>query len=46
MEYDELAPSIIRDMLAAARKATVGPVAAVADAVAQHVGVEVELVTA
>ena len=34
MEYDELAPSIIRDMSAAARKAAVGPVSAVADAVA------------
>jgi len=34
MEYDELAPSIIRDMSAAARKAAVGNVAAVVDAVA------------
>lgn len=35
---DDYAPQIIRDMIAAARKADVGPMAAVAGAIAEHVG--------
>ena len=38
IEGDELAPPIIRDMLAAAALAGVGPMAAVAGAVAEYVG--------
>ncbi|PKN05351.1 MAG: hypothetical protein CVU74_02185 [Deltaproteobacteria bacterium HGW-Deltaproteobacteria-9] len=38
LEPDDLAPDIIRDMLKAARLAGVGPMAAVAGAVAEHVG--------
>jgi len=36
--YDELAPEIVRDMMRASGKAGVGPMAAVAGAVAEHVG--------
>ncbi len=35
---DELAPQIVKDMMEAGRKAQVGPMAAVAGAVAEHVG--------
>jgi hypothetical protein len=38
LKYDDLAPDIVRDMLNAARLAGVGPMAAVAGAMAQHVG--------
>ena len=38
--YDELAPVIVRDMMLASIKAGVGPMAAVAGAVAEHVGRE------
>ena len=36
--YDELAPEIVREMMRASGKAGVGPMAAVAGAVAEHVG--------
>jgi ApbE superfamily uncharacterized protein (UPF0280 family) len=36
--YDELAPEIVRDMMRASGKAGVGPMAAVAGAVAEHLG--------
>lgn len=38
LKHDDLAPDIVRDMLNAARLAGVGPMAAVAGAMAQHVG--------
>ena len=38
LKNDDLAPDIVRDMLKAAQLAGVGPMAAVAGAVAQHVG--------
>ncbi len=38
VSYDEIAPEIIRDMMTASAKARVGPMAAVAGAVAEHVG--------
>jgi ApbE superfamily uncharacterized protein (UPF0280 family) len=38
LKHDDLAPDIVRDMLKAARLAGVGPMAAVAGAIAQHVG--------
>ena len=38
LQRDDFAPQIIRDMLVAARKADVGPMAAVAGAIAEHVG--------
>jgi ApbE superfamily uncharacterized protein (UPF0280 family) len=38
LSYDKFAPEIIRDMLKASCKAGVGPMAAVAGAVAEHVG--------
>ena len=36
--YDECAPEIVRDMMRASAKAGVGPMAAVAGAIAEHVG--------
>ena len=36
--YDEFAPEIVREMMKASAKAGVGPMAAVAGAVAEHVG--------
>ncbi len=36
---DPLAPAVVRDMIEAAREAGVGPMAAVAGAIAQHVGI-------
>lgn len=45
LENDDLAPDIVRDMLKAARFAGVGPMAAVAGAVAQHVGQDLLLLT-
>ena len=36
--YDELAPEIVREMMKASGKAGVGPMAAVAGAIAEHVG--------
>ncbi len=38
IQLDDYAPQIIRDMIGAARKADVGPMAAVAGAIAEHVG--------
>ncbi len=38
ISYDEFAPEIVRDMMKASVKAGVGPMAAVAGAVAEHVG--------
>ncbi len=38
LPFEGPAPSIVRDMLAAAEKAGVGPMAAVAGAIAEHVG--------
>ena len=38
VQCDDYAPQIIRDMISAARKADVGPMAAVAGAIAEHVG--------
>jgi uncharacterized protein len=38
VQTDDYAPQIVRDMIAAARKADVGPMAAVAGAIAEHVG--------
>ena len=38
IQFDYLAPPIIRDMITAARKADVGPMAAVAGAIAEYVG--------
>jgi len=38
LRYDDLAPPVVRDMLKAARIANVGPMAAVAGAIAEHVG--------
>ncbi len=38
VQRDDYAPQIIRDMIVAARKALVGPMAAVAGAIAEHVG--------
>jgi hypothetical protein len=38
VRHDDYAPQIIRDMIAAAYKADVGPMAAVAGAIAEHVG--------
>ena len=38
VQPDDYAPHIIRDMIVAARKADVGPMAAVAGAIAEHVG--------
>jgi ApbE superfamily uncharacterized protein (UPF0280 family) len=38
LKHDDLAPDIVREMLKAARLAGVGPMAAVAGAIAQHVG--------
>jgi hypothetical protein len=40
LEPDDLAPDIVRDMLKAARLAGVGPMAAVAGAIAEHVGTD------
>ena len=36
--FDDFAPEIVKDMIAAAIKANVGPMAAVAGAIAEHVG--------
>jgi ApbE superfamily uncharacterized protein (UPF0280 family) len=38
VQFDEFAPPIIRDMIVAGRKADVGPMAAVAGAIAEYVG--------
>jgi ApbE superfamily uncharacterized protein (UPF0280 family) len=38
---ETIAPAIVRDMAAAARKANVGPMAAVAGAIAQYVGMDI-----
>ncbi|GAJ10374.1 unnamed protein product, partial [marine sediment metagenome] len=40
IEADEMAPAIIRDMLNASRVSGVGPMASVAGAIAQHVGLD------
>jgi ApbE superfamily uncharacterized protein (UPF0280 family) len=40
LEEDPYAPPVVRDMISAGRKAQVGPMAAVAGAVAEHVGRE------
>jgi hypothetical protein len=40
LRNDDLAPDIVRDMLHVARMADVGPMAAVAGAMAQHVGLD------
>lgn len=40
LEFDPLAPSIVRDMLSAAIVAGVGPMASVAGAIAQYIGVD------
>jgi len=45
LEADDLAPDIVRDMLNAGRLAGVGPMAAVAGAVAEHVGKDLLLLT-
>ena len=38
IQYDDFSPQIVRDMIVSARKADVGPMAAVAGAIAEHVG--------
>jgi ApbE superfamily uncharacterized protein (UPF0280 family) len=38
---DTLAPDIVRDMLKASRRASVGPMASVAGAIAEHVGKDI-----
>jgi uncharacterized protein len=43
--YDELAPEIVREMMLASAKAGVGPMAAVAGAMAEHVGCDLLLHT-
>jgi ApbE superfamily uncharacterized protein (UPF0280 family) len=40
VQHDHFAPAIIRDMMIAARKADVGPMAAVAGAIAEYVGMD------
>lgn len=40
LDYDELAPPIVRDMLKAAIKTNTGPMASVAGAIAEYVGME------
>ena len=42
LPYDELAPKIVRDMMVASGKVGVGPMAAVAGAIAEHVGRELQ----